>query len=133
MLGFRIGSEWSHSRATRFKVGRRSRDGIRAWLSQTWDVMAAVKVSKLCVSLECVCFPPHQAGTLGCPIPKELGQFSGWKLCMGLPEDASPFSFRSILGHNTNIWAAKTTNFIPLIPFKVRTVRAALGYSNMPE
>ena len=90
-------------------------------------------VEAVCLFRVCVCFPPHQAGTLGCPIPKELGQFSGWKLCMGLPEDASPFSFRSILGHNTNIWAAKTTNFIPLIPFKVRAVRVALSYSNMPE
>ncbi|GAX77184.1 hypothetical protein CEUSTIGMA_g4630.t1 [Chlamydomonas eustigma] len=51
-----------------------------------------------------------KAGVLGCPIPKELFPFPGWQLCMGLPEDASPYSFRSILGHNTNIWAAKPSS-----------------------
>jgi len=41
-------------------------------------------------------------GKLGCPPIKEL-QWS----CQSLPEDVSPRSLRSVIGHNTNLWLSK--------------------------
>ncbi|KAG1673075.1 hypothetical protein FOA52_013144 [Chlamydomonas sp. UWO 241] len=42
---------------------------------------------------------------LGCP-PPEPRPAPNWS-CMSLPEDVSPRSLRSMLGHNTNLWLAK--------------------------
>ena len=46
---------------------------------------------------------------LGCPIPKSLmTKFpKGWSICRATPEDINPYSFRSVIQHNTNIWASK--------------------------
>ncbi|GAX77185.1 hypothetical protein CEUSTIGMA_g4631.t1 [Chlamydomonas eustigma] len=47
-----------------------------------------------------------KAGQLGCPLPQELEPTMG--RCGAVPEQINPRSLRSDLGHNTNIWAAKT-------------------------
>eukprot|EP00798_Chlamydomonas_sp_ICE-L_P008195 gene8195-1457_t len=50
-------------------------------------------------------------GTLGCPVNTELAAvdplFNG---CVSLPEDLNPRSLRSIIDHNTNIWASTNTS-----------------------
>ncbi|EFJ41791.1 hypothetical protein VOLCADRAFT_98168 [Volvox carteri f. nagariensis] len=51
-----------------------------------------------------------QEGKLACPVPPNMANFSSWRLCGGVPEGLNPRSFRSNFGHNTNIWAAKTTS-----------------------
>ena len=33
--------------------------------------------------------------------------FASWRGCNGVPEDMHPKSFRSYMGHNTNIWATR--------------------------
>uniref|UniRef100_A0A7S0RP63 Methyltransferase FkbM domain-containing protein n=1 Tax=Chlamydomonas leiostraca TaxID=1034604 RepID=A0A7S0RP63_9CHLO len=49
-----------------------------------------------------------QEGKLGCPMPEALsGPHPAWSLCNALPEDANPHSLRSLIGHNTNLWASR--------------------------
>ncbi|KAL6746244.1 hypothetical protein V8C86DRAFT_3149980 [Haematococcus lacustris] len=42
---------------------------------------------------------------LGCPLPPALER--KWGICNALPEDVNPRSLRSVIGHNTNLWASK--------------------------
>eukprot|EP00798_Chlamydomonas_sp_ICE-L_P032437 gene32437-18312_t len=49
-------------------------------------------------------------GTIGCPVEPELLKF--WLGCGALPEDSSPRSFRSVLGHNTNILCSKNPDIL---------------------
>ena len=51
--------------------------------------------------------PLPQMGRLACPPPKELHERWSWD-CTFVPEDLSPRSFRSIIDHNTNVWASKS-------------------------
>ncbi len=46
---------------------------------------------------------------LGCPADSALQKFVAWMHPCGiaLPEDASPHSLRSTIGHNTNLWLGK--------------------------
>lgn len=53
-------------------------------------------------------------GKLGCPPVPELSQYPMWKGCGGVPEDISPRSLRSEIGHNTNLWASKSTELLSL-------------------
>uniref|UniRef100_A0A7R9VX54 Methyltransferase FkbM domain-containing protein n=1 Tax=Chlamydomonas euryale TaxID=1486919 RepID=A0A7R9VX54_9CHLO len=55
--------------------------------------------------------------TLGCPLDESLLMFQGWgRFGCGrsLPEDVSPFSLRSMIGHNTNLWASTSDHLLPL-------------------
>lgn len=51
---------------------------------------------------------------IGCPPTPEMMKFVMWASCGALPEDASPRSLRGLLGHNTNLWASKTTRLLKL-------------------
>eukprot|EP00884_Botryococcus_braunii_P020614 jgi/Botrbrau1/7236/Bobra.0021s0020.1 len=48
-------------------------------------------------------------GTLGCPIPASLQNFSMWSFGCNTCWDAHPKSFRSTFSHNTNVFATKNT------------------------
>ncbi|KAG2488205.1 hypothetical protein HYH03_013199 [Edaphochlamys debaryana] len=49
----------------------------------------------------------RKADTMACPSPPELMKFVSWQGCKGIPEGVSPRSFRSEMGHNTNVHMAK--------------------------
>ena len=44
---------------------------------------------------------------MGCEPPPELG----WP-CNTFPEDVSPRSLRSAIGHNTNVWASRNQGLL---------------------
>jgi FkbM family methyltransferase len=50
---------------------------------------------------------------LGCPVAEVLQKEYHWP-CQSLPEDLNPRSFRSIFGHNTNVWASKNMSLLPI-------------------
>lgn len=60
--------------------------------------------------------PPSPSPLHSCPIPIELRKFKAWvpQCGLSLPEDVSPHSLRSMIGHNTNVWASKDTSLLKL-------------------
>ena len=55
----------------------------------------------------------YSEAKLGCPVAEELRAKYHWP-CMSVPEDLNPRSFRSIFGHNTNVWASKNLSLLKL-------------------
>jgi FkbM family methyltransferase len=62
---------------------------------------------------------------LGCPPPVQSPDYP----CNGVPEDLSPRSFRSVIGHNTNVWAAKNSSTL----LKLEGVVGMLGLEEPAE
>jgi FkbM family methyltransferase len=56
----------------------------------------------------------YEAKMMGCPVDPELQKLAHWERCMSVPEDLNPRSFRSIFGHNTNVWASKNSSLMRL-------------------
>ncbi|GAX85607.1 hypothetical protein CEUSTIGMA_g13022.t1 [Chlamydomonas eustigma] len=53
----------------------------------------------------------YMSRQLGCPPPIKNNDYN----CNGVPEDLSPRSFRSVIGHNTNVWAAKNSSTLLML------------------
>jgi len=85
-------------------IGDMHKHGANTW-DQPLDPMEEITVTNLMYDLEDAA--RFKASTLGCPLPDELKKYPDWSLCNTLPEDLNPRSLRSMIGHNTNIWASK--------------------------
>ena len=95
-----------------YKVGQISDGGRHLKIDFEGSLPLLQEVTREMIAYDYEDVKLFEKDKLGCPLPPALmTKFpKSWSICRAVPEDVNPYSFRSVIQHNTNIWASKPSS-----------------------